>query len=126
MHRELVATLPANIRTMNTRLRHAVHQVVWYGGSVVRLLGLVMVFITGYAKSVRIILVRSLIGKEMSNAALALSVMIVAVRATAQLPQPNSYSGSFRSLYTHYRHSFYTHMSSEPQCSQLMHMPHSF
>ena len=49
---------------MNTRLRHAVRQVVWYGGSVVRLLELVMVFITGYAKSVRIILVRSLIGRE--------------------------------------------------------------
>jgi hypothetical protein len=51
---------------MNIRLRHAVRQVVWHGGSVVRLLGLVMVFITGYAKSVRIILVRSLIGRESS------------------------------------------------------------
>jgi hypothetical protein len=51
---------------MNTRLRHAVRQAVWYRGSVVRLLGLVMVFITGYAKSVRIILVRSLTGRESS------------------------------------------------------------
>lgn len=58
--------LHANIRTMNTRLRHAVRQVVWYGGSVVRLLGFVTVFSTGYAKSVRIILVRSLIGRESS------------------------------------------------------------
>jgi hypothetical protein len=64
VHRELVATLLANIRTMNTRLRRAVRQAALYGGSVVRLLGLVMVFITGYARSVRIILVLSQIGRE--------------------------------------------------------------